>query len=168
MKVLNFLSGPGAGKSTLAAILFGQMKRERRSVELVNEYAKDLVWEGRMKILKDQMYVMSKQNNKLERLKGHVDFVISDSPLFLCNIYTQPDYFPSFNSLCWDVWNSYDNLTVFVDRPAEYDEVGRYQDMEGAKEVDAQILRLLEEHNVPYIRVSYDTDPTELIRKLGI
>jgi hypothetical protein len=168
LKVINLLAGPCAGKSTLAAFLFGQMKRQRYNVELVNEYAKDLVWEGRMKILKDQMYVLAKQNNKLERLKGNVDFAISDSPLLLCNIYAGEDYFPFFKHLCWNVWESYDNIVIFVDRPPHYDEVGRYQDHEGAKAVDEQILTTLKDSHIPYIRVPYDVDPEALIGTLGI
>ncbi len=36
--------GPGTGKSTSAAGLFFKMKLAQMEVELVTEYAKDLVW----------------------------------------------------------------------------------------------------------------------------
>lgn len=47
MKVINLFGGPGIGKSTLAAGLFEHMKIAGFNVELVNEYAKDMVWEQR-------------------------------------------------------------------------------------------------------------------------
>lgn len=55
MKVINLFGGPGSGKSTLAAGLFERMKIQGLSVELVTEYAKDMVWERRGNILDDQL-----------------------------------------------------------------------------------------------------------------
>ena len=43
-RVINLLGAPGAGKSTAAAGLFYRMKKEFLSVELVTEYAKDLIY----------------------------------------------------------------------------------------------------------------------------
>ena len=34
---INFLAGPGAGKSTTAAWIFSELKRKQASVELVTE-----------------------------------------------------------------------------------------------------------------------------------
>ena len=45
MKVINLFGGPGCGKSTTAADLFARMKLRGLSVELVTEYAKDVVWD---------------------------------------------------------------------------------------------------------------------------
>ena len=55
------------------------MKWKEYNVELVTEYAKELTWEKRYDILNDQLYVLSKQNRKLIRLKDQVDWIITDS-----------------------------------------------------------------------------------------
>lgn len=43
--VVNLIGSPGTGKSTIASELFAKMKWEGFDVELVSEYAKELVWE---------------------------------------------------------------------------------------------------------------------------
>jgi predicted ATPase len=60
LKVINLYGGPGTGKSTTAAALFALMKREGYNVELVTEFAKDLVWTERNKELGDQIYIFGK------------------------------------------------------------------------------------------------------------
>ena len=80
MIVINFFGGPNSGKSTQAAGLFHKMKIEGYSIEHVNEYAKMCVWENRMEILEDQLYVMAKQNRRVKRLKGKVDFCVTPRP----------------------------------------------------------------------------------------
>lgn len=45
LTVVNFFSGPGTGKSTSAALLFGEMKKKNFKVELIHESAKEFVWE---------------------------------------------------------------------------------------------------------------------------
>ena len=82
MKVINLFGGPGVGKSTAAAGLFYEMKKRQLSVELVTEYAKDMVWENRQNILDDQIYIFAKQQRRIARLRDHhIDWVITDSPI---------------------------------------------------------------------------------------
>ena len=71
MKVINLFGGPGVGKSTTASGLFYEMKKARLEVELVTEYAKDAVWEGRTSLLDDQIYIFAKQQRRISRLAAH-------------------------------------------------------------------------------------------------
>lgn len=41
--VINLLGAPGAGKSTLAALIFSKLKMKNIACEIVTEFAKDLV-----------------------------------------------------------------------------------------------------------------------------
>lgn len=155
MKVLNIWGGPGTGKSTTAAGVFYQMKCQGIKVELVQEYAKDMVWEQRHNILEDQIYIFAKQQRRISRLKQHdLDYVITDSPIAMGLCYTDPKLLtPDFNRLVMHVFTSYDNVNVFLQREVPYEAVGRMQTETQAQELDDKILRLLTEHDVPYQRI---------------
>ena len=88
-KYINFFGGPGVGKSTKSAQYFALLKKQGLEVELVTEVAKDLVWEERHRTLDFQAYVTTKQYRNLKRLQGKVDYVITDGPVLLGQIYAQ-------------------------------------------------------------------------------
>ena len=88
MKVINFVGGPGSGKSTTAAgVFFGMKVTAQHPVELVTEHAKELTYAEAWKALENQQAVTSEQDQRQRRLQGHVDYVITDSPLFLGCVY---------------------------------------------------------------------------------
>ena len=162
--VINLFAGPGSGKSTTAADLFAHMKWQNINVELVDEYAKQLSWEKRATTLEDQLYVMSAQNRKLTRLKGQVDYIITDSPLIMCLPYCKPHYYPeTFPKLVWDVWNSYDNVNIFLNRVKPFSAVGRHHSEEESKELDKTIKLMLYENNVPFTSIDGDADAKDKI-----
>ncbi len=143
MKVINLYGGPGTGKSTTAAGLFYQMKSRGYKVELVSEYAKDLTYDKRHNILKNQEYVFAKQLAKLRRLKGHVDYVITDSPLLMQLNYISDDYdLPILKQLIVDAHDLFDNVEIFLERNLEhhgYQEYGRNQTVQEAMYIDSNI-----------------------------
>lgn len=158
MKVINFFGGPGVGKSTVAADLFAMMKREGHSVELVNEYAKEVTWEGHFSYLDDEFYVLAHQNRRLVRLKGKVDYVVTDSPILLGLAYTPNDYYPQyFSKFIHEVWNSYTNINIVLKRDSEkYIEAGRNQKHKEALIKDNLMVTLLEGNKDKYIQCSVD------------
>ena len=87
---------PGAGKSTTAAGLFFELKTRNIKCELVTEYAKDMTYEKRFNTLQDQLYILAKQNQRIKRLQGVVDYIVTDSPLIIGLAYTPKDYFSTF------------------------------------------------------------------------
>ena len=80
MIVINFFGGAGSGKSAQAAGLFYKMKEKGYSVELINEFPKQIVWEKHFELLSDQLYIFAHQNEQVYRLEGQVDYCITDSP----------------------------------------------------------------------------------------
>jgi predicted ATPase len=86
-KFINIFGGPGVGKSTTTAALFSVMKMSGYNVELVTEVAKDFVWEDRATTLTIQPYITIKQFRNLIRLKGKVEYVITDAPILLGCVY---------------------------------------------------------------------------------
>ena len=87
--VVNLFSGPGAGKSTIAAELFAKLKWEGIDCELVTEFAKELVWEQRHDTFRNQIYIFGKQHQMVFRVLGKVDVVVTDSPFILSAVYDE-------------------------------------------------------------------------------
>lgn len=169
LRVINLWAGPGAGKSTTAAGLFHQMKLKGLSVELVTEYAKDMVWEGRKNILEDQLYITAKQNRRLHRLQGKVTWAVTDSPLLLGMHYCANDVIrDSYVALLKDIWNQYDNHNFFIQRAKKYVKTGRNQTEDEAKNVDYELLKLFLENDIKTKVIKGDHHaPETIIKALG-
>jgi hypothetical protein len=168
-KVINLFAGPGAGKSTTAAGLFFELKTRNIKCELVTEYAKDMTYEKRFNTLQDQLYILAKQNQRIKRLQGVVDYIVTDSPLIIGLAYTPKDYFLTFKPFVLDLFNSYNNENVFLMRTKKYQSYGRNQTEAEAKEKDEDILNLLAYIRKSHIMVQGDKDaPTTILKYLGI
>lgn len=145
MKVINLFAGPGAGKSTTAAGLFHKMKKLGLNVELVTEYAKEKVYENARDIMTDQLYLLAKQNRKLERLRGVVDYAITDSPLLLCAYYGKmygkhPEIVVP---LAKKIFETYENINFFIIRTKSFNPVGRLGGEDNAIKADEDIKKLV-------------------------
>lgn len=168
MQVVNLFGGPGSGKSTTAAGLFYKMKLAGHRVELVTEYAKDLVYAGQLgTMLEQQEYIFAEQNWRLQRLLPHVDWAIVDSPILLSAIYPEMNQkqhgtnswpaLPEFKNLVHAQFKCYNNVNVFLHRPSEYQEWGRERSLEEAEEIDRMILSTLETNG--YEHYQFRTNP---------
>lgn len=168
-KIINMFGGAGAGKSTIAAELFAAMKKLGMSVELVTEVAKDIVHEGRMDhMMYCQDKISADQNFRQYRVNGQYDYIITDSPVLLGIFYTPDNYYPSFQRLVIEKFQSYNNINVYLDRTANYDPRGRYQDEEGANRLSNNILTYLKTEGIPFYRLpANDTTVSRLIGYLA-
>ena len=147
--VINLFGGPGCGKSTIAALLFGKLKQNNVNCELVTEYAKDKVWEESFNILKNQIYVFGKQIHRMWRLNEKVDVIITDSPLPLSIIYNQ-DKNVNFDMLVIDEFSKFNNLNFVINRTTTYQQEGRCQTELEAKNLDNNIINLLDNYKIPF------------------
>lgn len=149
------------------------MKSRGYKVELVTEFAKDLVYQESYFRLKDQLMIFARQNHKLWVLKDKVDYAIVDSPLLLSQYYflDNGDYSEKlFKDFVLDTYNRYNNLNIFLQRNiAEhpYQEYGRSQTLDEAIQIDESIKKILQNTNSEYktILISQNTvkDVLELI-----
>ncbi len=156
MKVINFFGGPGMGKSTASAGLFYLMKRHNLNCEYVTEYAKELVWEERFNILEsDQLYILARQHRHIDRLRGKVDYVVTDSPLLLSAIYadyhrknnglfTTGEGLDLFRSLVLELAGTFENHNFFLlTERFRYRKEGRIQDESQSLMLDESIFDFL-------------------------
>lgn len=166
LKVINMFGGPSCGKSTVSAGLFYKMKIAGYSVELVTEFAKDLFYSNQLDNMLDQQeYIFAEQNYRLFKLKKHVEYAITDSPLLLSLIYkdqTSPTA-NSFNNLVIDTWNLYDNINIYLNRPQSFQKYGRRHTLEESKQIDNNIRNILTEQQVDYDVFNTTKDAAEEI-----
>src|SRR3990167_3023132 len=87
-KIICLYGGPGSGKSTMAALLFGKIKQLGFNCELNREYIKEWYWEKRQIQPGDQTYFFAKMSRR-ERtyILNNLDFIITDSPLIITHFY---------------------------------------------------------------------------------
>lgn len=153
--VIDLFAGPGAGKSTLAAKTFAQMKEEGESVELVREYVKDWAWRGEPVRRWDGPYLLAKQLRRESALYDKVDVIITDSPMLMTAIYEERFYPGSkmlFN-LATDLLKQQEqeriiHIPCLVKRFKPYVPKGRFETQEQALDMDQRCKRFLDKHQV--------------------
>lgn len=151
--IINLVGGPCCGKSTTAAGLFAKMKLSTKSkVELVTEVIKDHVYDENKKVMEDQILITAEQNHRLMRLQDKVDFVISDASLLNGLVYNEfynvTDNTGDYLSL--SLFNRYENIVFLLPRKTSYDQYGRTQTEDEAKQIDELFLKTLDHHNTWY------------------
>jgi hypothetical protein len=148
------------------------MKSQGYKVELVTEFAKDLVYQESFFRLKDQLMILARQNHKLWVLKDKVDYAIVDSPLLLSQHYFQNngDYSEKlFKDFVLDTYNRYNNLNIFLKRNNEehpYQEYGRSQTLDEAIKIDESIKKILQNTKSEYKTVLISSSTVNNILKL--
>lgn len=149
--VIGITSGPGTGKSILAAELFAGFKRLGISCELAREYIKDKFYEGAQKTIENQIYIFGKQQHILHRLAGEVQIIITDAPLINSAIYEKSGC-EFFRGLVLKEFHKYNNLLFLLNRNSDvaYEFYGRHQDENGARRVDRQVKQFLVKNNVEF------------------
>ena len=166
-KVINFFGGPGSSKSTTAAGLFYLLKLNKIRAELTGEYAKDMVWrEFPPKAFSDQLYITAKQNHRLLRLVGKVDYIINDSPLLWGSIYRAENYYKTYDKFLFEVFDSYPNINFFITRQKDYDTVGRNQSEEESDRISLKIKEMLDKNGIEYHTVNGDSFAANTIFQL--
>lgn len=178
--IVALYGGPGTGKSTTASLVFGALKQQSYSVELVHEVAKDFTWERRWDTLKHQPYVVAKQLRNYDRCYGQVEAIITDTSSLLGLIYGDPDTYPSpeafhhFANWLKADWAGRRTLNVFLERDPSrgYDPAGRSQTAEEAQGIDQRVLALLDALSVPTMTVRMDKNNnshvTEIVEEVKL
>lgn len=153
--VYNFYGGPGIGKTTTAIKLYALLKSHYKQGELIHEFVKDWIWEDRKILDTDQIYILANQHRKERLLYGQVDFIITDSPMWLVPIYEKELSSPPF--ITKQIIDKYlkaspevEHVHILLERFFPYDPVGRHQTEKEAIELDNKIKQFLIENNMKY------------------
>lgn len=171
--IINLVGGPCTGKSTTAAGLFAALKlHSKQKVEIVTEVIKDYVYDENKMAMNDQVLITAQQNHRLFRLNGKVDYVVSDASLLNGIIYNEFYNDPAniSSKIAFELYNQYDNIVFLLPRKAEYDQYGRSQTLEEAKELDELFVRNLEQMNIPFIDMreyTHEEMPNRILKILS-
>ena len=132
MVILNLYASPSSGKSTTAAYIFSMLKMHTaKKVELVGEYAKEMIYHGSEVQLGNQIYLLGNQYRKLKDLERNgIEFCISDSPLLMQLAYCK--HLPYLSELIKKLDSEFDNIDIFIRRVKPYQKYGRTQSEEEA------------------------------------
>lgn len=149
--IVNFLAGPGSGKSTFAHLVMGELKILGINAEFGHEYAKELVFTKRWETFKDQIYMFGKQRNIIYNKVGEVDVIVTDCPILLSPIYDTEKR----SELTELVLNEYKKVpnqyNVFVKRlNKKFVEEGRIHGEKEAKKIDKEVKSFLDKNKIPY------------------
>lgn len=157
--VVNLLGGSGLGKSTTAALVFGELKKRRQHCELVREYVKELAWAGVGIGAYGQSIIYGRQLERESSLYGKVDVIVTDSPLILCPIYQS--HYAGHDTIKHVVLGDMKtassqgvlHMNFLLKRHKPFDPRGRYETEEVAKLVDRKVEAFLLYHGLDYITV---------------
>ena len=154
--VVNLISGPGAGKSVIAALLFAKLKIKGFVTEYVQEYAKTLVWTKEFDTLNNQYYVSQKQYRIIKEMVGEVDFIVTDGSLYHGIYYNRHNKHNTSNiekteNFILESSDTFNNINIFLDRNTiEYEQQGRIQTEEEAREIDVILRHMLRTNNIKF------------------
>jgi hypothetical protein len=170
-KVINIVAGPGVGKSVLAAQIFAKMKIDGYNIELVGEYAKELVYTHKVELLNNQHLVSYFQKEMLKMVDGEVDYIVTDGSILnglAYNILHKHNItkFQETEDKIIEYYNEFDNILIYLERNLEYkyQSEGRVQNsIEEASKVDKVLTDRLDTNSIEYKRFLNTQDSFEQI-----
>lgn len=165
--VVNLFGAPCSGKSTAAAYIFSKLKMAGVNAELVTEYCKDMVYDDMSAGWNNQAYIFGNQLHRMERLRGKVNVIVTDSPLLLSAIYANEKTLGAeFNCVVVNKFNSFENYNYLLAAPdgAEYHDEGRVHSQEQSEQIQREIVHTLDKLGFMYETVDRgNTDYYDLI-----
>lgn len=160
--IINLFGGPCIFKSTIAAELFAKLKWNKVSCELVQEVAKQKIYEGNNKSLELQFQIGFNQLYNQRIVMDNVDVVITDSPFILSNIYNISS--PHLNIGFVREFEKFNNLNyLLIRKESEYTVNGRIHSYEDALAIDQKVKSFLLMEKIPYFELDADKKASDNI-----
>jgi hypothetical protein len=159
-QVINVIGGPGCDKSLITSAIILFLKLHNKTVEVIPDFAKSLVWQQNFEVLKNQYFIAQRQFEMLTLLDGQVQYLISECSLPQV-LYYNENYLDNIcdigktrtQILAWH--GQFNNVNVLVERgERNYVRTGRFQDEEGARAIDRGLRELLLREELPFASVA--------------
>jgi hypothetical protein len=162
--VVNVIGGSGIGKSTTAALVYGELKSRYLQCELVREFVKAWVYEGKKVGPFGQSIIYGQQLERESSLYGKVDFIVTDSPLIMCPPYQL--HYDGHDSIKHSLFKDLEqaknlgviHINFLLKRVKPFDPKGRYESEEVAKLIDQKIEAFMIYNGIDYIVVDQTDD----------
>lgn len=176
MIVIELIGGPGSGKTTTAAQLWGYLKDNGIFCEYLREPAQEEIYKrGNLNRI-TQLHLTTKLMQKLhERQLEGVKICIVDTPILGPFLYSSLNdrMFEVFSSINDEIREIFDVRTVFITRTehSHWRSQGRTEaTLEQAKLIDSKTLDTYQDHCVEVIQVlkGIETKPEILAVKLEL
>ena len=166
MLLVNFTGPPSAGKSTLAAGVFRELKALSMDVELVVEYTKELHRRQDYWTLSDEMLVFSEKYRRIKQFEN-VDIVITDSPLY-CSLFYGNDQFDNhgFNLFKHIADTKFESMFFVLPGRDKYDPRGRTPDQQFAEQAGAAITEYIRQSHWPVWDVPVDNQEQFVVHRV--
>lgn len=159
---IGLCGSPGSGKSTCAADVFVQCKKNGIKVELIQEFARMQINKGwKINNISEQFIINKNQREMEDIVPATIDVLVTDSPAFLTfyyalvNVKSTNDNFilvEMYKQFLEDL-KRYDKI-IFLNRVKPYVVDGtREQTEEESDEISKQLKILLDIHKVKYIEL---------------
>jgi hypothetical protein len=155
-QVINIIGGPGCDKSLITSAIIVFLKLREKTIEVIPDFAKSLVWQQNFEVLKNQYFIAQRQFEMLSLLDGQVQFLITECSLPQV-LYYNENYLDNICDIdktrrqILEWYNQCNNINVFVERgDRKYIRTGRFQDEEQARAIDRGMLELLDRESLPY------------------
>lgn len=161
-KVINIIGGPGSDKSLFSSAIVLQLNLHHKSVEIIPDYAKSLVWQQNFEVLKNQYFIAQRQFEMLNLLDGQVQFLITE-----CSLPQVAYYNEHYEDNICDIgktrkqilewYGQHDNINILVERgDKKYIHSGRFQDEDQARTIDRGLRDLLVREELPFTSLAPD------------
>lgn len=166
MLLVNFTGPPSAGKSTLAAGVFRELKALSMDVELVIEYTKELHRRQDFWTLSDELLVFTEKYRRIKQFEN-VDVVITDSPLYCSLFYGKDQYDNHGVSLFKYISDTkFDSIFFVLPGRNAYDPRGRTPDQRCAEEAGNAITDHIRKSPWPVWDVPVDNQEQYVVERV--
>jgi hypothetical protein len=163
-KVINVIGGPGCDKSLVTSAIILFLKLHDKTVEVIPDYAKSLVWQQNFEVLKNQYFIAQRQYEMLNLLDGQIQFLITECSLPQV-LYYNENYADNICDIgktrtqILEWYKQHNNVNVLVERgDRKYIHTGRFQDEEQAKGIDRGLRDILTREGLRFTALPGDVE----------
>jgi hypothetical protein len=166
---INFIGGPGVGKSTMAAALFVWFKSRGLTTELIWEVGKQYVWTGNKEILNDEHFLAQTQYEIFKQIDGHVRFVITDGSLLNGLWYNRnnPDNVSDLiqtEAYIMEKHAEFTHINIYLHRGSfPFETEGRFFSEIESEKIHKEFREILIEKQIPFVSWTSDLDEVKFI-----